>query len=415
MEIFIGVTLIILIICVVLIINFKSKINRRDETTEKEISLSVNNTENAFPNIQIIENTTSVPLEKNKIVDVDIKKAISMLDNYVPKTAIMSSNIKNASELLNNSRAFFSSAKKGTENMLKVKGSNEVYGVQMRGGKFSKQTKFLKEDEMIKSYGKDALVNAGFNAASMVVGQYYMNEINNKLDTIQNNIKGVSDFLDSEYQSKLTQIISKMKEIIDNKVEILSNSYSRDKRYDEVLRVESECAKLLGQANEMIKKYIEEEEIDYKKYEKDMKNVNLWFIRQQILQQLLLEIGNLRYVLAYGNETSKLSHTQYNNYLMQTNNVNTELENWHKINCKKFGINKEEHKRKAKYFTLRKNTIGKINEEWAYNKLDESVENIIGSQINIKKLVPYINDKQNENIKIQKYKGEYYNLSDTNN
>ena len=288
MEIFIGVTLIILIICVVLIINFKSKINRRDETTEKEISLSVNNTENAFPNIQIIENTTSVPLEKNKIVDVDIKKAISMLDNYVPKTAIMSSNIKNASELLNNSRAFFSSAKKGTENMLKVKGSNEVYGVQMRGGKFSKQTKFLKEDEMIKSYGKDALVNAGFNAASMVVGQYYMNEINNKLDTIQNNIKGVSDFLDSEYQSKLTQIISKMKEIIDNKVEILSNSYSRDKRYDEVLRVESECAKLLGQANEIIKKYIEEEEIDYKKYEKDMKNVNLWFIRQQILQQLLL-------------------------------------------------------------------------------------------------------------------------------
>ena len=422
MEIFIGVTFAILIIGIILIVILKLKINRKVEETEKEeSSLSANDVENTFPNIQIIENTTVVPLEKNKIVDSDIKKAISMLDNYVPRAAMMSNNIENASKLLNNNRAFFSSVKNGTDKMLEVKGSsNEVYGIQMKKSKvnnrelFHKQTQFTKEDKMIKTYGKDALVNAGFNAASMVVGQYYMNEINNKLDTIQHNIQGISDFLDSEYQSKLSQIISKMKEIIDNKVEILNNSYSRDKRYNEVLRLESEGAKLLGQANEMIKKYMEDEDSDYKKYEKDMKNIYLWFIRQQILQQLLLEIGNLRYVLAYGNETSKLSHTQYNNYLIQTNNVNSELENWHKINCEKFGINEEEHKRKAKYFALRKNTIGKINEKWAYHKLEENVENIIKNQINIKKLTPYLDDKQNEKIKIQKYKGEYYNLLDDN-
>lgn len=211
-------------------------------------------------------------------------------------------------------------------------------------------------------------MNAGFNVASMVVGQYYISEINDKLEIIQQNVQVISEFLDTEYQGKISQIISKMKEIIDYKVEILENDYSRDKRYDEVLGLESESAKLLGQANEMIKTSISNDDYDYKKYEKNMKELQVWCIKQQLLQKLLLEIGNLRYVLANGNETSILSHTQYNNYLMQTNSINNELEKWHNMYCEKFGIDKKEHKRKANFFELRKNTIGRIRDEWAYSK-----------------------------------------------
>ena len=61
-------------------------------------------------------------------------------------------------------------------------------------------------------------------------------------------------------------------------------------------------------------------------------------IRQQILLKLLLEIGNLRYVLSYGNETSISAHTQYNTYLLQTNKVNEELEKWHNFYINKFGV-----------------------------------------------------------------------------
>lgn len=407
MEILIGIILVILIFIVIV---FRTNRNKKSEMVENELNLSINHNENSFPDIQIIENLALVPLEENKIVDLEIKNAISMIDNYASKSIIASRNIKNASELLKNDRAFFSAAKEGTENMLKVKGTNEHYGIQMAGNKFDKQTKFLSEDELMKSYGKDALVNAGFNVASMVVGQYYMSEINHKLDMLQDDIQEISDFLDSEYQGKLAQIISKMQEIIENKVEILKNSYSRDKRFDEILRAESECGKLLAQANTSISQSIMKEENEYREYEKKAKEINKWFIRQQILQQLLLEIGNLRYVLAYGNETSKLSHTQYNNYLKQTNSVNAELENWHNINCEKFGIEKEEQKRKAKFFEIRKNTIGRIKEEWAYHKLEDNVLDIINSQTNRKELAPYNEDKQNEKIKIQKYKGEYYNL-----
>ena len=123
-----------------------------------------------------------------------------------------------------------------------------------------------------------------------------------------------------------------------------------------------------------------------------------------------METGNLRYVLSYGNETSISAHTQYNTYLLQTNKVNEELEKWHNFYINKFGIDSEGHKRKSQFFEIKKNTIGRINENWAYSKMNENVETMISLQTNIKKLSPYIENKQDQNIKILKKNGEYYNL-----
>lgn len=412
MWVFISVLMII--IATVIISIFKNK-NKDIKKEEIEIGKLANIIENNFPTIQIVENKMIIPEERNKIIDKDINKAIGIIDNTIPNSAIIGKNVKNAKELLNNTKAFFSTSKNGTENMMKVKGTNEVYGTQVIGNKFSKQTKFVGENEIIEKAGRDALVNAGFCTASMIVGQYYMNEINNKLEELKDEINIISDLLDSEYQGKLFHIISKMKEIIDNKVEILDNDFSRNKRYDEIIELENDCTKLLGQANEMIKNNIKKVDIDYRKYEKTLKEIYKWFLRQQILQTLLLEIGNLRYVLAYGNETSKLSHTQYNNYLEQNNIVNESLEKWHNLISEKLGIDIKEARRNGSFFKIRKNTIGKINEEWSYNKIDDKIIKIIERQTNIKKLKPYIYEKQDKIIKIQKYNGEYYNLLEENN
>lgn len=408
-----GIIIIVLIIILIYVLKFKKKL---DSNKEQKVGLLINNSESSFPTIQIVENKTFVPDEKNKIKDLEIKKAISTIDNTVTNSAMIGRNLKSSTELLNNNRAFFSASKKGTENMMKVKGSNEVYGTQVIDNKFNKQTKFTNENQMVKTAGKDALINAGFSTASMVVGQYYMNEINNKLDELKDEINEITEFLDSDYKSRMAHIISKMQEIIENKTEILTNEFSMNKRYDDVLELESECSKLLGQANEMIKNNIREVDIDYKKYEKQLKKIYNWFSRQRILQTLLLEIGNLRYVLANGNETSKLSHTQYNNYLLQSDNVDEELKKWHNSISQKLGIDVNEARRTGKFFNVKKNTIGKINEEWAYHKLNENVVKLIEHQTNVKKLEPYISKKQDEIIKIQKYNGEYYNLlSDNNN
>ena len=167
MGLYIMVGLIVIFVSIVVF----SFYNNKEKVIKKEVSLSLDKNISNFPDIQIIENNTLMPSEKNKITDSNIKNAISILDNSISKTAIVGKNPETASKALNNDRAFFSATKLGTENMMKVKGSNELYGTQMVNGKFSKNTKFLREDKMMANIGKDALINAGFNAASMV-GEY---------------------------------------------------------------------------------------------------------------------------------------------------------------------------------------------------------------------------------------------------
>lgn len=407
MDIFIIIGLIILC-ALVLFVFLKNKTKSKLDISNNGVSISNQVEENSFPSIQIIEDNMIVPLEKNKISEPKIKDALAIIDNVIPKASAVGKNINTSKELLNNNRAFFSAAKKGTENMIQPKGTNQLIGTQLVNGKF-KQTKFTSEDVLVKSAGKNALVNAGFNAASMVVGQYYMSEINDKLQNIQNNINDIQSDMDSEYQGKLMNIVSKIKEVMDNKIEILNNKFLRDKRYDEISRVESICTTLLGQANTRISKYIAEEK-DYKSYENDIKSIDKWLKRQQILLRLLLEIGNLKYVLSYGNETSISAHSQYNNYIMQTNKLNNSLSEWHNSLIDKFGIISDEYKRKTQFYEFKKNTIGRINKEWAYNKLNENVVDMINEQLLLEEGKPYLEDKQDKCIKILKRDGEYYNL-----
>lgn len=105
---------------------------------------------------------------------------------------------------------------------------------------------------------------------------------------------------------------------------------------------------MLSQANVSISELLKDE-LNYKNYERNTKDIQKWSVRQQILTRLLAEIGDLRYVLADGNETSKSSHSQYNKCLKLTNTINEKLDNWHETYCKKFGINKDEHRRKANF------------------------------------------------------------------
>lgn len=415
MDLFIWIIIGLVIISGVLffIIKYNAK---RTSSNKKEIAVSQEKISNSFPTIQIVEDNKIIPSEKNKITDVNIKNAIATIDNVLPKSVMISNNLKNGTELLNNNKAFFSAVKKGTENMQAVGNTGKVRGIQMIKDKstnrmlFNKHTEFTREDALIRTAGKSALANAGFNAVSMVVGQYYMNEINNKLEDIKNDINEISNYLDSEYQGKVMNIISTLKEITDNMVEILNNEFSTKKRYDEIIDLEKECKTLLGQANDEIKRNIPDEDIEYKQYEKILKNISKWFARQQLLQRLLLEIGNLRYVLACGNETSELSHSQYNIYLEQTNSINEKLENLHAKMSKEYGIDLEKSRKNGKFYQVRKNTVGRIKEDWAYNKLDDSIVDMIASQTSIKKLMPYVKERQDEVIKIQKYNGEYYNL-----
>ena len=86
MEIFIIVSLFVIVIGLIIFSFYNRKNNKKEKEIKNEVSLSLENNLNNFPDIQIIENATIIPSDKNKIIDSNVKNAISILDNSISKS-----------------------------------------------------------------------------------------------------------------------------------------------------------------------------------------------------------------------------------------------------------------------------------------------------------------------------------------
>lgn len=92
------------------------------------------------------------------------------------------------------------------------------------------------------------IVAAAIGVASMVVGQYYMTQINAELGVISEGISKISDFQDNEYRSRVFSLITHVKKIADFQIEILENNELRLSKIAQLDSLEEESTQLLGQA-----------------------------------------------------------------------------------------------------------------------------------------------------------------------
>ena len=68
---------------------------------------------------------------------------------------------------------------------------------------------------------------AAMGVASMVVGQYYMTQINAELGAISDGISEIQNFQDNEYRSRVFSLVAHVKKIADFQTEILENNELR--------------------------------------------------------------------------------------------------------------------------------------------------------------------------------------------
>lgn len=90
---------------------------------------------------------------------------------------------------------------------------------------------------------------AAMGVASMIVGQYYMTQINAELGVISDGISQIQNFQDNEYRSRVFSLVAHVKKIADFQTEILENDELRLSKIAQLDSLEEECTKLLGQAN----------------------------------------------------------------------------------------------------------------------------------------------------------------------
>ena len=123
---------------------------------------------------------------------------------------------------------------------------------------------------------------AAMGVASMIVGQYYMTQINAELGVISDGISQIQNFQDNEYRSRVFSLVAHVKKIADFQTEILENDELRLSKIAQLDSLEEECTKLLGQANLTLAGFAKKSGLNYDGYEKALYDVDVRTINEHI-------------------------------------------------------------------------------------------------------------------------------------
>lgn len=253
------------------------------------------------------------------------------------------------------------------------------------------------------------------NVASLVVGQYYMSEINDKMEKMLGNLDKIADFQQMEFKARILALISKVGKISQFNAEIIENEEIRKRTLDNLSRHEDEATELLQQVNLSIEHLVSKNTSnDFEQYKENTYEFDKLITYQQYLLSILEEIGRLVYLLNIGMTSSEYCYSSFNNYIKQSTGARNQLVNWHKNKIKQFEIDLKK-KRYAKqgmeaiFFT----PVTWFSNEWKYNELSKSVvakiEKQSSNSLNFKNLT---NDLLNKEIKIISKNGKYFYLTE---
>jgi hypothetical protein len=385
-----------------------------------EISESNSNFLSLMPKFEILPEDVSV--EQDKVHEISDKIVINRLNKLVP-------------QIVNGYKQF--ADKKVVEHIKQIENNNVFQVIIPEGAKLYKSKDLAgafrggysvngqlagqanlvpikNEDAKDLSLMADTTATV-MNVASMVVGQYYMSEINDKMGKMLGSLDKIADFQQMEFKARILSLINKVGKISQFNVEIIENEEIRKRTLDNLSRHEDEATELLQQVNLSIENLVSKNKSnDFEQYRDNIHEFDKLITYQQYLLSILEEIGRLVYLLNMGMTSSEYCYSSFNNYIKQSTGARNQLVNWHKNKIKQFEIDlkkKRYAKQGFKVFLVAPTTW--INNDWKYNELSKSVVTKIEKQssnsLNFKKLT---NDLLNKETKIISKNGKYYYLTE---
>ena len=243
--------------------------------------------------------------------------------------------------------------------------------------------------------GATAAANTAATAmgvASIVVGQYYMAQINSELEKIGNSISKVSDFQDNEYRSRVFALVSHVRRIAAFQTEIIDNDELRFSKISQLDSLEEECTKLLGQANLMLAGFSDKSDLDYKSYEVELHTAQNWFIYQTTLLEILCKVSDLRYALHLGAISREHCVALLSTYTQQVSQTQARLTKWHKETIDRLSVDTAEARRKRDGLDRAIHFIpGLFDDAANFRPISKSTAKIIDSQ-SIGNTTPYLDE-----------------------
>ena len=388
---YIGVIIfmiVIIVICIVLVLKFKRSQGVVLSTTDNAIEEKTK-PEFIAENIQneLVIQMEMLPAEEilaeNKLVEITDSKVLAHVNNLVPGLAQVGNVAHNAAQAAqaNGEVLYRAIIPVGTKLTDSKAMENAVRGIY-HGTDGIKGHANLVAVEAQK--GTAVVANttaAAMGVASMVVGQYYMTQINVELGEISDGISKISNFQDNEYRSRVFSLVAHVKKISDFQVEILENNELRLSKIAQLDSLEEESTQLLGQANLTLAGYTKKKDLDYVAYEKDLKNIQNWYMYQKSLLEVLYKISELRYALHLGKVSREQCVALLPTYTQQVIDTKERLTNWHKDTTKRLNIDTEEARRKRDGFDGALHYIPSLfKNELKYKAIAQNTASMIISQ-----------------------------------
>lgn len=231
----------------------------------------------------------------------------------------------------------------------------------------------------------DKVANVGttvFSVASIIVGQYYMQQIDTKICGISDELKGIASTLDIQYRSQAASLIESVYNISKFQMDTMANEELRLRELDNIQELRKDCQTLLNQAEAEIETILGTGQPTYDSYVSAIKKIEKWGRYQSILVQVLAQINELDFALSMGAKTKEHCYGSFGLHTKKLDEIHTQILSWHKEQCEHLQIDIDEERRKNTGFfaKLLEKPITAIKEEWMYRSLDKETVALIKSQ-----------------------------------
>lgn len=406
---------ILVIIALVIVIVSKSKIKKKSLSDKGDLIESLDIKENSLTNIEEYEMAfkfedlpTLTEDEDNRLAEVSDEKLLGKIDNLIPGAMQV---IKDVSQEKKGSNLYQVIIPKGAklDQSKQIKGA--VRATYRTSGKIQGQGNMVEVGTKASNVAN--IASAAMGVASMVVGQYYMDQINGQLEDICDSIEKVADFQQNEFKSKIYSLVAETQKISTFQFEILESDQLRNRELQHLKSLEHECSELLGQTNLSLQDISQNRDIEYDKYENLIKEANLWYEYQKILLDVMFKIADLTYALNMGVLSRENSYALYLPYAKQAENSLLKLANWHKEIADKLEVSLEDGRRKMQGLGgfLIKYTVGQINDDFNYKTISEETTMLIERQSEESQIaLPKKDDLYQEDVRLIAKEGKLFYL-----
>lgn len=310
--------------------------------------------------------------EELNLVEVTDKSVISRFTAVVPGAAQVIANTSVAVQgtQLANSGIYQAILPSGAKLVNSKEIDGAVRGFFKAGNEIKGQANFLSVDGAVSKIAEMNVANAAMGVASIVVGQYYMKQINSELESISGSLSKIEAFQEEEYKSKVLTLCSQIKTISDFRSEILEDNEQRKEAIIRLMNLELTCQDLLNQANIHIDTISNDKHKDFDKYVEATSELQNWLGFQKVLGEVLFRISDLNYVLHLGAMSREQSSANYDSVCGQSSRVLVKIKKWHLEHIKTFGIDMDEARLDRKGFdAFIHKPIGLIKEDFNYKEV----------------------------------------------